>query len=164
MGVQAAQQQGSRGRGALAGAQAGMALGSFGGPIGMGIGAAAGAIYGAVTSGGPSVNDMRDHFMALQGGLTTIQETMARFNNDPQLVAAFNRLYFTGKEGDFEAGMAAYMRRLQELQGIAAEAAMLGLSWMDQVNKGAGFQQQIDALFAQRDRLAGQGFESAAIV
>lgn len=70
---------------------------------------------------GARTNNMRDEFMAARGGLDAIHRQIAEFNNDPQLLAAFNRLYFTGKEGDFKKGMDAYQKRLTELQQRQAQ-------------------------------------------
>jgi len=88
----------------------GSGLGSL---IGKGFSKLFGGLFG---SEGRKVNDLRDQFMSANGGLEAIHKTIASFNNDPQLLAAFNRLYFTGKEGDFKAGMDAYQKRLAELQ------------------------------------------------
>lgn len=68
------------------------------------------------------VNDIRDQFMEANGGLEGMHRQIAEFNNDPQLLAAFNRLYFTGDEGDFKSGMEAYQKRLKEIQAALGQA------------------------------------------
>ncbi len=88
-------------------------VGSLLGPL---IGKGISALVGLFKGEGSRVNDQRDQFTEAKGGLEAIHAEIAKFNNDPALLAAFNRLYFTGKEGDFKAGMAAYQARLKELE------------------------------------------------
>jgi hypothetical protein len=103
---------------------------SVGGAIGSvipGVGTLLGGFFGDAigklfSSEGRRVNDLRDQFMAANGGFEAMQRTIAEFNNDPQLKAAFEKLYFTGDEGDFNAGMAAYEKRLKEIGAALTEA------------------------------------------
>jgi hypothetical protein len=112
--------------GQLAGSFLGKGLGAAVGSVIPGVGTLLGGLFGGALDNlfggeGRRVNDLRDQFMAAQGGLEGVHKTIAQFGNDPQLMAAFNRLYFTGKEGDFNKGMDAYQKRLREIQTALGE-------------------------------------------
>jgi hypothetical protein len=112
--------------GKLTGSFLGKGLGAAVGSVIPGVGTLLGGLFGGALdslfgSEGRKVNDLRDQFMAAQGGLEGVHKTIAQFGNDPQLMAAFNRLYFTGKEGDFNKGMDAYQKRLREIQTALGE-------------------------------------------
>jgi hypothetical protein len=110
----------------LAGSLLGKGLGGAIGSVIPGVGTLLGGLFGGALdklfgSEGRKVNDLRDQFMAAQGGLEGVHKTIAQFGNDPQLMAAFNRLYFTGDEGNFNKGMDAYQKRLREIQTALGE-------------------------------------------
>jgi hypothetical protein len=97
--------------------------------IGMGLNKLFGALKGAFNEGA-IVNDMRDEFMEARGGLEGMHKAIAAFGNDPALMKAFEKMYFTGDKGTFEKASEAYEKRMGELaklnEAVGEKVGLLG--------------------------------------
>jgi hypothetical protein len=64
---------------------------------------------------GEKTNDVRDQWMQAMGGFEGSRQVLAGHGNDAQLIAAFDKAYYAGDRGGFEAGRSAFEQRLMEL-------------------------------------------------
>lgn len=111
---------------------------------------------------GKQVNDLRDKWMDAAGGLATIQKQIADSGNDPRLVAAFEKLYHTGKIKDFQQAQEDFKKAFDAVMAdFRSQTDQSGVLWSERTKQmikdadafGLSVKDVQDILGRQQDKL-----------